>query len=528
MAFTTLTIDDAEQLVLAIIRGSIPDLDTSDRSDAQNLARAIATLFVGNQEQALYLLRQCFPSRAEGDYLALWGQILNADRLPAAKAIGKAAFVATSGTATQSTGSTATTSDAESYTSTADATVALPVFTGKTAGAGSTTTRVVVLPNTTNMNRDELVLINGAVRAIKDVVSGEYAIDLYEPLPAAPSTGDAVAAQRGIVVSIQAAVAGTSGNRSPGDTITLASPASNVTAAGRVCELTGGGAEETTEEQQQRFQALQAFRPGSGNHEFYRALARSTPGARLADAFVFTAARSSGSVDVVPFGVSGSRMLGDSVVAVVAAHMTPKISFADDLRVRSWEYESSVQPVTLVVDPHVGSEPDVPPATALLTAVTGYGPANTLAFAVSPGSVGIQKGDRVCVNVLLSNGLYLLEERVVTSLLAFGVTLDDDLTGDPTSENLYSGGPLTAGIQAAVGSVFDGLGVGGEQDVTALVRHPSSALGFDASLSQATLVKAVAGVTGVRGVVVSAPASTQDPASFKRWRMGRLIITYTA
>lgn len=524
MALTTLTVDEATDLVCAIVRSEMPDIDVSRGTDDWNRARAVATLFVGNQEQALYLLRQAFASQAEGEWLALWGKVLAAERLAASKASGKAAFTASSAGLTQPSGSVITLPDGTEYTMTEPRVSTTPTFTGKTVGAGSSRTRIVVLPNTTNMLVDQLMTIGSHTRAIKEVLAGEFAVDVYEPFPTAPAAATAISVATGFVAVLEAIDAGAGGNKEPGETATMQSPTAGVTAAGRVCELTGGGNEETTEEQQARFGALQAFRPGSGNAETYRALARQTPNVRLADAFVFTATRSLGSVDIVPFGLPGARMVGDVAIAQVAAYLTGKVSFADDVLVRSWEYESADTDVELTIEPHTGYEPDIT-ATGDITTYSS-GTVSSLVLAATPTSLGIQIGDRITVNILLTSGRYQLCQRTVIGMAGSTIYLDENLPATPTTGSIYPGGPLVDDIQAAVEALFDGLGVGGEDAATPLTRHPSSGIAYPSALSVAAIVTAVSQVTGLRGAVVANPTVTQEPGSYKRLRLGQLKISW--
>lgn len=501
MALTTLTLKEWRERFRGTIRSLITNASTARGEDYEITSRMMAVLAHAAQGAALYVIRQIFPTTADGEMVDRHLAERRLGYLPAAKAIGKIAIKAASAGQTQVSGSALLATDATAYATTALATAATPGWSGKTVGAGTTRTRIVVLPNTTGMSALDRFAVNNEERVIREVLSGIGAIDLYEPLLVVPANGLAISPQTGVVVGVLASLAGAKGNRDVGETLTLAAPGVGITGATKVLELSGGGDLETPAEARARMQDFDAGRPSAGNDEFWRDVARRTEGVRLADAFVFPGFRGLGTVDVIPFGVSGARVIGADTVAKVQAAIDAVRGYQDDVLVKVAGSGPEVA-ITLVVHVHPDWRPDFSEDAVVTTHNSTACTTTRINTLTSPIASGIEIGDRVLIPVLVG-ARWKLQQRTVSTVTSTYFEVSTPFDAIPgTLQEVRPGGPLGEDVIAAVESVFDNLGpavfksiVGIQYDLY-MQRTPSPAVLYDGTLRANRIIEAVIGLEG--------------------------------
>lgn len=532
MALKTQTLDELHATALGALRAYIDDADTAPGSDYDTTARMVAAVALMNQMQAEQLAEEIFPESSSDEFAVRHAKSKGLVQQLATASIGKVQITAASGTEVQAEGSELTHVDGSAFATTEPGTMALPAWTGKTCAGDCDVARLIVSPNTTGMAADDIVTVSGAARAIKAVISSISAIDFYEPLPAAPAAGVAISATRGIVVAYAADEVGASGNKAVGDELTISSPATGVNAAARIIESGGGGDDETIAELRARVVDVDTGRPGGGNVEHIRELARTTPGVRLADAVVFPCFRGLGTVDVIPIGVSGARVVGSEVAALVLAHLRSNLSYAADLDVFEMpltvgEYDSDV---TIACEQ--GYERDFvggPFAVAAAPAST----TTRIYLTATPVGV-IEVGDRVLAQVKTSV-FWKTYQRTVTSVQASGgnqwIEIDEPLPVAPTSAdpNVHSGGPLAAEAIAALEALYDGLGPSRRNVSPSYTyeRHPLPSLAWDDTLRRASMTEALMGLDGVANVTITTPSSDQQPGAQETIRRGKITLRFT-
>lgn len=538
MPLLTLTLDELIQLARDVIRNRIPGADVSEGSDYDLKARAFATVVQGNQHQALFLADQILPGTAEKAYLEEHGALRGVPRAQAAKAQGKVLLVFPEGgtpstaNTTQPSGSVLTHADGTAYKTTADATSAKPVWTGKTTGVGSTVQRIVVNPDVVGMLAGDILDISGVPRAIAEVHTAVNAIDLYEALNQAPTPGSTLTARRGVLASILADTAEAAGNKPVGDSLTLAAPAGSApnqfSATTYVQELTGGGDLEVDSEYRDSIRAFMANRPGSGNPEDYRQWSRATPGVRIADAFVYPGFRGLGTVDIVLWGLAGARLVGASVISAVQTYLESVAPGTDDLVVKTYAYKATPTAIHVKVLPRVGYEPDWNAAPFSVPA----SPASSttrIYVVLSPAGI-VEVGDRVLVPLTVA-GRARLHEAKVTALGTGGVPYFLDVETMPaapvTSAAIYSGGPLAQPIIDAIDALFDALGPGVTTAGVTYMRHPSNAQGANHKLRPAHVIDTIMELAGVANVEIGTlPTAGDEPAAQEILQLGALTIEH--
>lgn len=535
MALETLTWDELHALGLDGIRTRIEGADVSPGNDYDLLCRAVSLYAQGDQRRALYIADQVLPSTSEGAFLELHAAIRGLRRLQPTKSSGKTLLVfdetpSSSGNTTQTTGSAAAHADGRGYTTQADATSALPAWTGKTVGYGSTPTRVVVNPDVSGMAAGDVLTISGVPRAVREVISSVNVVELYTPLVAAPLPGATLTARRGVVATILADEAGAAGNKVANDELVLAAPAgsspNDFQPTTYVQELSGGADLETDDELRDRVRAYMANRPGSGNPEDFRSWARETPGIRIGDAFVYSGFRGLGTVDVVIWGVSGSRMPSETTRVAIEAFIESKAAHADDFEVLVPTYKATPTPVTLELLPRVGYEPDGDWAPIAIAAAP-VSTTSRIYLVAAPNEVEI--GDRVLVPLTVAGRARLAHVEVLGRDVA-GPAYYIDVTTLPEAPvsplTVHPGGPLCDAVIAAIDALFDGLAPGTTTGSIAYARHPG-ATSADHRLFPSHIYAALASLTGVARVVVSAPGAAGDePAAQEILVLGRLTIEH--
>lgn len=530
MPLTTFTLDELQAIARGVLRG-IPGANVAPGSDYDITARLAAALSEGNQSQAQYLAKQIFPATAEGEFLEQHARARGLTRAPAARAIGLVQVVGT-GSPTQASGSALTHADGTAFVTTAPVTIGDPSISGKTCAGDCTPGRLIVSPNTTGMAAGEIIEVNGQQRAIKEVITAISAVDLYEPLASAPAAATAITGVVGGVVAIEASVTGAAGNQPIGETLTLSSPTSGITAACRVLELAGGGAAETDDELRARIIDYDASRPGGGNSEHIRTIARETPGVRLADALVFPSFRGLGTVDVVPIGLSGARRVSSGVADLVLAQLESLLPYTVDLDVSPFDYSAAEYDVDLTLTTELGYERDYVDSGRAIA----VSPASTTTRVyLTTSLVGIAEvGDRVLVQVK-SAGWWKTYQRTIASVQASGgnqwIDLDEELPVAPTSTdpNVHPGGPLAEAAIAAVESLFDALGPSRRNISPAWTweRHPLPAIAWDDTLRLSRIHASQLAIEGVQNVTIATPASDQQPSAKEVLHRGKITIRFT-
>lgn len=529
MPLRTFTAEELAQIGKGAIRGLVPAGDTSDGSDYDLSARLVGAVAEGAQQQAQHVIEQIFPKTADAESLLRHADRYATGKQPAAKASGLLQITATSGTATQASGSAVTHADGTAYKTTAAAAVFNPGFTGKTVVGGSGRDRIIVSPHTTGIAAGDLCTINGEVRAIREVLASISAIELYEPLGATPVAGNAITATRGVVAPILADAVGASGNKAQGDTLTLAAPAAGVTAGCRVIELAGGGDEETDAQLAQRITDYEAGISVAGSTEHVREIARTTEGFRFDDAIVFPGFRGIGSVDVFLIGVPGARQVSADAVAAAQAALDAALPYHCDTLVSALVYRGTEDDVDVTVTTVPGYERDwISSGLAIASGST------VNVVAVSGLTAGlIELGDRVLLTLKLGS-LWQTYQRTVTGIdVSTGkVTVDLPLpvapvVGDPA---MLPGGPLFEAVYGALVELLESLGpsakLSGGGDVLGYERHPQPAVAWDDTLRIASVFEAAQAITGVLNTVVTAPAADSQPNPQETIRRGKILVRF--
>ncbi len=526
MALTLLTLAELRDYGLAIIRGLITDADTSEGSDYWVTASMCAALANGNQSQAEYLIRQAFPSSAESTYLLVHARERGIVAAPAAKAIGRVLLVekdagtAAAAGAVQANGSVYTHADGRTYVQSGGVTMLNPAWTGKTTGPGCGRQRLFIHPDVSGMAAGDPFKISGVRGVIKEVLSSIQAIDISLPLAAAPASGVAIAKWVGAIVSVEAAETGEAGNKLPGDVVVLGSPIHvDLDPNCAVLEMSGGGSDESEESIRRRIIDAMSVPAGSGNAAHYRAWARETEDVRLDDAFIYPQSRDLGTVDIIPFGVSGSRLVGNAVLLKVQQHIATEAPFHHDALVLAFTYESGSTDVSITVNAASGHEKDWVGTRTVDAAST----TTQINLTTSPVGV-IEVGDRVIVYVDLL-GRRRPYVRTVEAVTSTYILLDEALPALPVSgEIVRPGASSTQGIIDAIEKTFDELGPG---DTVPATRHPSPSLLWNSTLRVSRLTAAIQAVGGVDGLAMTAPSADVTPAAKEVVKLGQIVIQYS-
>ena len=529
MPLTTYSAEELASVGKGAIRGLLPEASIAKGDDYDLSARMVAAVAEGAQKQAQHVVEQIFPKTSDSESLLRHADRFATGKLPAAKATGLLQIAATSGTSTQGSGSAVTHADGTAYTTTAAVAMALPAWTGKTVVGGSGRDRIIVSPNITSMVELELVTINGEVRAIRALLADISAIELYEPLSATPSDGNAITATRGAVAPIEADETGATGNKAQGDTLTLTTPAAGVTAACRVIELAGGGDEETDAQLAQRISDYEAGIAVAGNPEHVRQLARATEGFRFDDCVVFPGFRGIGSVDAFLIGVPGARQVSANAVAAAQAALDAILPYHCDTLATALIYRASEDDIDVTITTIPGYERDWVSAGLAIA-----GGSTVLVVEVTGLVAGlIELGDRVLFTLKLGS-LWQTYQRTVTGVDVAGgnITLNSPLpvapiVGDP---NMLPGGPLFDVVYSALVTLFESLGpsakLSGGGDVLGYERHPQPAVAWDDTLRRASVFESIQTITGVLNTVVTTPAADSQPNPQETIRRGKILIRF--
>lgn len=524
---TTKTLDELQAIGLGSIRADLPTADTSPGSDYDISTRMVAAVGMLNQRQAEDLAKQILPADAEDEFVQQHMKDRGLTAQAAAASLGKVQLVASAGTATQPTASVLTHPDGTVFTTSEPGAIALPAWTGKTCAADCGLARVIVSPDTTGINPEDILSINGAQRAIREIITAISAVDLYEPLPAIPTPGAAISAVRGKVVDIVASVVGKSGKKPVGDLLTVAAPATNVQATARIIELGGGGDAETIEEQRSRCVDHDAGHPGGGNVEHVRLLARETPGVRLADAIVFPGFRGLGTIDVVCIGVDGARVTGTTALAAVYARLRAELAYDADIVVSPISLTVTEYDVDVTVTPEVGFERDFISAGAAINAA----PASTTSRIelTSDLRAVAEQGDRILVTQRVGP-FWKTTQVKLTAIYATAVEVDLPLPVIPvsTDPSILPGGPLAESLIATIEQLFESLGPSRRNLSPAFTfeRHPLPSIAWDDTLLRARIDTELMGVTGAHNVAITTPAADVQPGAKENVRRGKILIRF--
>lgn len=526
MPLETKTLDELEAIGRGAIRALIPDADVSPLSDYDVTARMAAAVAMGQQQQAEYVALQIFPESADEDSLQLHAKRYGLSRLPAAKSLGKVVVPAVTSGVLIDTGSVFAHGDGTQFLSTAPTTTDTPGWSGKTVGTDSTVYRLVVHPSEAGMYAGQLLSVDGEVRAIKEVISGASCVDLYDPLPLAPTAGTTITPETGAVVSVEAVEAGAEGNKPIGDTLTMTAPPTGVGPGARVCELGGGGDEESVEELRARIMAWEATPPACGNAEHVRQLARATPGVRLEDAVVFPGFRGLGTVDVFPIGISGARFVSSGALALVEAQLAAELPEALDVSVQALTPGASTD-IDVTITAERGYERDfVGGPYAIGTGST------TTRIVVTTAPTAVEVGDRVQVQLFLAGRWSVFHMTVAGTKTTspYHIDLEEPLPIAPvdTDPDVLSGGPLVEPVRDAVLGIFDRLGPSARSGSSwVFERHPLPTEAWSDTLTRAALIEALMAVPGVGNVVVTTPSSDITPTAQQVAVLSQLFLRFT-
>lgn len=526
MSFSTKTLDELHELYLAHLRGRVPGASIAKGSDLWLKGRAMAAVAFVQQQQDLDTARNILPSTADPNYLPEHARVRMGDAeatLPAAAASGLIMVLGDAAAITIPTGATLTHANGQKYKVTlGDVTVDYSSASGN-CGVGSSLDRVVVTPDASGFVAGAIVQVGSGsiVRVIRDVlpeVGTPYLIDFYTALLSQPTDADAIVGRIGCVLAVEAVAPGEAGNLSAGDVLTLDSPPAGITATVVVLEMTGGGDIETTDQQRRRVLAWMQDRPGSGNRADYRAWVREAPGVRIDDAFVYVGYRGVGTIDIVPFGVSGARQTGTTTNDKIDAYLGTVASEFDDRLIRQL-IDGAVIPVTMHITVGEDFAPDWDPATTK-TVDTGS-TVDVVKVTTAPASIPI--GGRVLVYVAdgVQPGLY---QRVVAAKDGSSITLDKSLPAAPTAgSEVNPGGPVTQAVIDAINALFDALTPG---DPAGAQRFPTPVQGGESTLRPEQLSRVALEIEGVEGCFVDTPTDVEAPAQFSRLRLGSFRISH--
>lgn len=520
------TLDELEAIGRGAIRAVLPEADVTPLSDYDVTVRMAAAVAMGQQAQAEFVARQIFPADADEDALEKHARRYGMARLAPATAVGIVAIAAEATGVSIPSGSTITHVDGTEFTTTSTVLTSSDSHTGKTVGADSTDRRLVVHPSTTGITEGSLVTVAGEVRAVRHVLASVSCIDLYDPLPAAPPPGTAIEAKEGAVVPIVAVEAGRVGNKVVGDTMTLASPPTDVSDIAHICELGGGGDRETVEELRARVVAWEATIPAAGNAEHIRQLARSTPSVRVEDAVVFPGFRGLGTVDVFPIGTAGARVLPSAALTAVAARLAAELPEALDVQVEALSYGPATT-VDVTITPERGYEAD---AAAAEIAIAAGSSVSQVRLAATPSAY--EDGDRVQLQQFVAGRWQLYERRVVgRHLIApYWIDLDEPLPLVPATSDppVLPGGPLVGPVVAAILATFDALGPSAHLDAAWLwERHPLPSEAWSDALTRAALIAAFKRIPGIANVPsLTSPSSDVYPTAQQIVSLDKVFIRF--
>lgn len=529
MPIETKTREELEAIARGAMAAFISEADTSKGSDYDISAKMNAALAQSAQRSAAHVALQIFPKTADDDFILLHAQERGTQKQAATAAVGRVLITAASGTPTQPATSALTHTDGTAYSTDGGATVALPAFSGKQAIDGSTTTRILITPDTSGMAVGDPFIVNGETRAIAEVLTAISAIDVDgPPLSTAPGTGDAVAAKLGVIVAITATTTGAATNKEVGETLTLTVPDTTIVAATVVLELSGGGDEESYAELASRLEDHFAAPPGGGNAAQIREWARTTPGVRLADAIVYPNFRGLGSVDIIPIGVASCRLVGGIVCSVIAEYVRSKLFGVVDVKVLPFTYTvlESAMPVTVVVP--VGSGADWSGAFTIGASSTTL----RLRVTTDPRTT-IEIGDRVLLT-LKPGWRWRTYVREVTGTGydgAYFIDISEELpiapvSGDPS---VIPGFAQAQEILDALEAVYDGLGPGATRTLSnaaTFERVPSPGEAWPDILREGAIGRAVLGIAGTIDFSVGSLVVT-TPEVQEVVRPGKITLTVT-
>lgn len=531
MALETRTYDEVYQLARSLLRSYVPEADVSEGSDYDATARMLAAIFVGNQGQAQHLAKQIHPAEADADHLARHAHARMIEELGAAPAGGLVQLTATSGADTQPAGSTLVHDDGTEYTTVAPVTMRAPAWTGKSVVEGSGPSRILVAPSVNDISPGDVLDIDGDVRTVQGTNTTIGFVDLWEPLTRRPAAGTPITAVIGASVEIVASETGAAGNKPQGDTLTLETPEGAIETTVRVIGLSGGAAVETPEELRARVVAHDQQPPGNGNPGHLRAIARTLETFRIADALVYPGFRGLGTIDVIPLGPSGARLVTQAQIKAVQAAIDAEVPYVDDVLVKAPTL-SVYREVTVEVEYEVGFEPDWSGSFALTSSST----ANFLALDASPVGV-IEQGDRLLVHQRVG-AVWVTYERTAKTITSAGVELTEPLPHVPTAnpdgrDDIYPSGPNAVAIIEAIEGVFDALGPGtGNLFTDDYSRFPLPSVEWDPVLRMSRIIAAVAAVSGVRDVHIDSindgPPSDVPPPAQEIVRMGQVRVVFVA
>lgn len=361
----------------AIIRGGsyTSSLDTGPQSDSGVMGEVVSLMWQGMQVAAVYAYNQLVPATADQTNIERMQRLHGTVRTrPATKARGRLVLMdlnSASGADTEVVAGTVMTTTSffqgeelvRNLVLTTTCNAVLPAWTGKTVGFGSTSRCIFVRPDVDGIAVGDVISVGGGgVLYVREV---DYDADAFYPfawtgtLPAEPTAGATLTAERGGIAEWESDVAGLAGYAPPYASIDLTDyPGLQY---GFVLDCGGMGDEIPLDEAYdlKHLEDEIAGHAGHANHQHYRELALACPDVQLDDAFVYSGVRGPGSVDVVCVGRSGGfsferapdlelrhfiggyRFIGDVAARKVAEWMKGKTPYLADVRVLAMEPDFS-------------------------------------------------------------------------------------------------------------------------------------------------------------------------------------------
>jgi uncharacterized phage protein gp47/JayE len=284
--------------------------------------------------------------------------------------------------------------------------------------------------------------------------------------------GDHLVPESGEVeVDLVSVETGEAQNRAEGDGLAWDSPPAGIDGTLTVVSLEGGRGAETDDELRTRILLRTQNTPGGGNATDWQGWALGVSG--VDRAWVLSLRRGLGTVDVVPLGPAGGKVLSETVRQAVEDELEARRPLTCDLSVVL--PQASALDVVIEVLPASGHEFDWSGSKE----IQAGSDATTL---VLDSVEGLSEGDRVVVG---------LEQREIASINGLSVTLLEALSEAPSEGSpVYPGGPLYEAIRDAVQAYFEAL-------------DPLETWYLNAC-------EATAHIAGVKNQTITAPAADQE------------------
>lgn len=619
------TLAELREAGKTVLRALLPTVATEDKSDAGLILNTSAQLFQGSQVAAAHVFDQILPRRYEGTTAvdadaSTLEEMLERHAIdftkPATKARGYALVsggasflgsIITKGTTITMPEGAYPDGTARTYVVTEDA---LPRATGTTVWSatvieGSTRSKIRVR-DLTNVRAGDAIQVDSEISCVRRVSYEDSSVELWWPISDWVAPGATIGFYTdSALVAIEAQEAGAAGNVQPSQYLVESSSDTRITKM-RIAEIGGGGdAQSSIDSDRERvirtIEDTIAGAPGGGNPQHIRELALSCPDTDADDAVVYMHARGPGTVDVVligrkkvvyhpsfpdarvdhlHFGGNGRRV-GSAHAAIVEAWLKERLSYFDDVRVRSVEHDRSGPRsgwynstnalrselgISIVVTPSLGYGPD----SGVSLSYTGSTTEPNRLPTAAPIDARIKSGHRVAVTIFgapETTGYPAMYVQFVTRILAIApdrsyATIAEHL---PISRALYmprtisfpsyavqwrTCGPLHAPVLAAAQDYFADLGPGsylvppkdpGYQDAfgaalpafsagVGIDRWPSEGRRWASSFRVSKLRAKILEVKGVRDLVIQSGGNEAindyDPLPFYTLQPSGIEVLY--